>query len=91
MTSPDASVWAARFESLQPKLLVTSSHGFERGFEMPFGRGYILAKGGDLIALDSAKVKTAKELEKISRTDSPKVWLAVEQLSRPAISRDRMR
>ena len=74
---PDALIWKEKFETLAPKLLVTSSHGYEHGFEMPFGRGFVLAKDGDLYALATAKPKTAAEpLAKIDRTATPRVWLA---------------
>lgn len=71
---PDAAVWTEQFESLRPKLLVTSSHGFEDGFEMPFGRGMIRTKAGELVALD--KAKNGAQIGTVEPDDSPKVWLA---------------
>lgn len=75
---PDAIEWKEKFEGFSPKLLVTSSHGYEHGFEMPFGRGFVFAKDGDLYALKTAKPRKDgfEPLAKIERTDSPRVWLA---------------
>jgi hypothetical protein len=87
---PDARVWAEQFETMQPEFLVSSSHGFQNGFEMPFGRGYILADKGELHVIDDYKAYRAsldaapgdKErkaitaaLPTVAHSDTPRVWL----------------
>jgi hypothetical protein len=68
----DAAVWMEKFESIRPKLLVTSSHGFENGFEMPSGRGMVRTKAGAIVAID----KDGVEIGAVESDDSPKVWFA---------------
>lgn len=87
---PDARVWAEQFETMQPELLVTSSHGFENGFEMPFSRGYILAHGGELRVIDdfrayrkaqaaapdaAGRKALTEALPTVAHSDNPRVWL----------------
>lgn len=87
---PDARVWAEQFETLQPEFLVSSSHGFQSGFEMPFGRGYILADKGELRVIDDYKAYVTAmngkpdaasraaitgALPTVAHSDTQRVWL----------------
>ncbi len=83
----DPSEWAAWFSKEKPDLIVTSSHGFENGVEMPFGRGMIVSKGDSLhVVADLAAVKRdyAKRAEAgggaklpvIAHDATPRAWLA---------------
>lgn len=75
LDEPAALKWANYFKAVQPDLLVTSSHGFQHGFETPFGSGFLLARNGTLVPLDRPNGKPiAAELPESA---NPKIYFPV--------------
>ncbi len=85
--NPDAPDWADWFSKNKPELIVTSSHGFENGVEMPYGRGMILSRGDSLqVVTDLASLKRdyagragakgAPSFPAIPPDSTPRAWLA---------------
>ncbi|MDR2981058.1 MAG: hypothetical protein LBV12_02290 [Puniceicoccales bacterium] len=74
----EAKTWAEHFETTPFDLVVTSSHGFENGVEMPFGRGIIRAVDGNLYALTNPKQqKPGPEDTALAPSSNPKVYFPV--------------
>ena len=75
LDEPAALKWANFFNAEKPELMVTSSHGFQHGFETPFGSGFLLARNGTLVPLDRPSGKPiAPELP---ASPNPKVFFPV--------------
>lgn len=75
LDEPAALKWANFFNAVKPELLVTSSHGFQNGFETPFGSGFLLVRNGTLVPLDRPGGKPiAPELP---ASPNPKVFFPV--------------
>ena len=72
---PAASIWADFFNEVKPDLMVTSSHGFQHGFETPFGSGFLLAHKGTLLPLDKPNGKPIGEA--LPESPNPKVYFPV--------------
>jgi len=70
-----AAMWADYFRSARPGLLVTSSHGFQHGFETPFGSGFIRVRDGTLVPLEGPDGKPAGE--PLADDPAPRVYLPV--------------
>ncbi len=74
----DAFAWAEYFNNSVPDLLVTSSHGFENGVEMPFGRGILRVKDGQLYPIADPRQKApAADTPAIFPSDNRKVYFPV--------------
>lgn len=72
---PAASIWADFFNEVKPDLMVTSSHGFQHGFETPFGSGFLLSYKGTLLPLDKPNGKPIGEA--LPESPNPKVFFPV--------------
>ncbi len=70
-----AALWADYFRAQRPGLLVTSSHGFQHGFETPFGTGFLQVRDGTLVPLDRPGGKPAGE--PLADDPTPRVYLPV--------------
>ena len=75
LDEPAALKWANYFNTVKPDLLVTSSHGFQHGFETPFGSGFLLAHKGTLVPLDAPNGKPIGPA--LPASPNPKVYFPV--------------
>lgn len=74
----DAFAWAEQFNNSVPDLLVTSAHGFENGVEMPFGRGILRVKDGQLYPVaDLRQQSPSTDTQAILPSDNRKVYFPV--------------
>lgn len=78
-----AMLFSQRFTEIKPDVLVTSSHGFENGIEMPWGHGMLIGRGGELAILPQNPGKDGKPGKglgkpvKVELPDNPKVFLPI--------------
>lgn len=72
---PPAAMWADYFRAHRPGLLVSSSHGFQNGFEMPFGTGFVQVRDGTLVPLAGPGGKPVGE--PLADDPTPRVYLPV--------------
>lgn len=79
-----AALFSQRFAEIKPDLIVSSSHGFENGIEMPWGHGMLIGRGGELAILpqnppgkDGAPGKGLGKPVKVAASENPKVFLPV--------------
>lgn len=72
---PPAAMWADFFRAEKPGLLVTSSHGFQNGFEMPFGTGFVKVRDGTLVPLEGQEGKPVGE--PLADDPTPRVYLPI--------------
>ncbi len=70
-----AAMWADYFRAEKPGLLVTSSHGFQHGFETPFGTGFVKVREGTLVPLEGPEGKPVGE--PLADDPAPRVYLPV--------------
>jgi zinc protease len=81
--SDRAVLFSQRMAEIQPDLIVSSSHGFEYGIEMPFSHGMLIGKGGRLAMVpqnDGEKGAGEARLGKpvtLEPSTNPKVFLPV--------------
>lgn len=81
--SDRAVLFSQRFGEIKPDLIVSSSHGFENGIEMPWGHGMLIGRGGELAILpqnagkDGAPGKGLGKPVKVAASENPKVFLPV--------------
>jgi zinc protease len=74
---PEAIAWADFFNSA-PDLIVSSSHGDENGFELPYHRGAIRARKGALYALtDTSRSRPPRSAKPLPPSGNPKVFFPV--------------
>lgn len=67
-------LFAERFTKMSPDVIVTSSHGFQYGIEMPFSRGMFGGFGGRLVVFDLAAPQAAQP---VPPSLNPKVFLPI--------------
>lgn len=78
-----AVLFAERFAEIKPDLIVSSSHGFENGIEMPWGHGMLVGSNGALAILPQNPGKDGKPGKglgkpvKVAASENPKVFLPV--------------
>lgn len=79
-------IFAAAWKELEPGVIVTSSHASERNLEMPFSRGNIVVKDGELwtqpnarlidYATGHAKEGAAVGVERLAKSVKGRIWIA---------------
>lgn len=81
--SDRAVLFAQHFKEIKPDVIVSSSHGFENGIEMPWSHGMLIGRNGELAILPQKTGKggaPGKGLDKPIKVDpstNPKVFLPV--------------
>ncbi|HZW08117.1 MAG TPA: hypothetical protein VFF65_13425 [Phycisphaerales bacterium] len=81
--SDRATLFGERFTQISPDLIVTSSHGFQNGIEMPWGHGMLVARSGELAILPQNPPKDGKpgkglgKPQKLPHSPNPKVFLPI--------------
>ena len=81
--SDRGTLFSQRFEEIKPDVIVTSSHGFENGVEMPWGHGMLVGRNGELAILPQNPAKDGKpgkglgKPQKLAASDNPKAFLPV--------------
>ncbi|MFT3685717.1 MAG: hypothetical protein QM783_12455 [Phycisphaerales bacterium] len=79
-----AVLFAQHFKQINPDVIVSSSHGFENGIEMPWGHGMLIGRNGELAILpqnppgkDGSPGKGLGKPVKLDQSTNPKVFLPV--------------
>jgi len=79
-----AGLFSQRLGEIKPDLIVSSSHGFENGIEMPWGHGMLIWRGGELAILpqnpprrDGTPGKGLGRPVVVAASENPKVFLPV--------------
>lgn len=72
---PAAAMWADYFRTHRPDLLVSASHGFEHGFETPFGTGFLQVRDGTLVPLSKQDGPTVGD--PLADDVAPKIFLPI--------------
>lgn len=81
--SDRGTLFGQRFDEIKPDVIVSSSHGFENGIEMPWSHGMLAGRNGDLVILpqnpgkDGAPGKGLGKPVKVAASGNPKVFLPV--------------
>jgi zinc protease len=86
--SDRAVLFSERFTEIKPDVIVSSSHGFENGIEMPWSHGMLIGHGGELAILpqndgEKPEGEAAKKAARFAKpvtlepSSNPKVFLPV--------------
>lgn len=82
--SDRSAMFAKHFAAIKPDALVSSSHGFENGIEMPWGHGMLMGRKGSLVALEMP----SKKATKIEPQTNSKVFLPIGNCLTGRIDKD---
>lgn len=76
--SDRAALFSEHFTDIKPDVIVSSSHGFENGIEMPWSHGMLIGRGGELAILpQNPSGKGLGKPVKVEPSENPKVFLPV--------------
>jgi zinc protease len=71
-------LFSQRFAEIKPDVIVSSSHGFENGIEMPWSHGMLIGRNGELAILpQNENGKGLGKAQKVAASENPKVFLPV--------------